>query len=132
MSYESRLIVILIFYFLNPLTKDLIFHIIFLKVASTTKRLFKLLRKRHFLSNKIIRRAEFCLHKKSRGLKKPLLLCFYNIAFFIVVNREKCRTSIHDLPLRTWLLCKRKTPDHADRSKASSFQNCFYPTYAFA
>ena len=70
--------------------------------------------------------------KKSRGLKKPLLLCFYNIAFFIVVNREKCRTSIPDLPLRTWLLWKRKNPDHADRSNPSSLKNCFYPTYAFA
>lgn len=70
--------------------------------------------------------------QKKQGLKKPLLLCFYNIAFFIVVNREKCRTSIPDLPLRTWLLWKRKNPDHADRSNPSSLKNCFYPTYAFA
>lgn len=31
-------------YCLKPLTKDLIFYIIFPKMASTTKRLFKLLR----------------------------------------------------------------------------------------
>lgn len=70
--------------------------------------------------------------EEQTNIKKVKTIENFTTFVIIIVYREKYRTSILDLPLHMWLLWKRKIPDHADRSKASSFQNCFYLTYAFA